>query len=1091
MFAKHHIYSGGFFKSVHLWLWEALSDLNEKLLGALGDCLAKKQNLQLTGLAGSARAFVLRELQQRCGKVMLCLVPGEEKAHDLAAALAEFQARVNLFLARDFVFIKENISTAETDRIAVLQKLIFTPGQLHFIIATPGALLHRIAPPQSFKAGLLSLQTGQEIKLGDILTHLVNTGYERVDTVTRPAEMAVRGGIVDIFPVGAQQPYRIDFFGDQIDSLRRFDVDSQRSAASVQRLVITPADELALFDLTATLFDYLPSGTPVFLDEPVEFERRLDKSGKRYRDFIREARRKETEVKEIATIDGAYFKDQLSRHPVVYHSFFPGSVPDVKVALYQHISQKEMEPFHHYYQAFFTRLQEWAEKGFTVELALPPGAALKQLQQDMSDHHIAGVKIVKSRLSTGFVSQTLQMALIAGPDIWGKKASPPGKARKNAAPRLLAEDLKLGDYVVHENYGIGFYHGVTQVETDGVTREYILLQYAGTDRLYLPVDKLDVLHRYTASEDKQPRLSKLGGSEWERTRKKVAESIEKMAQELLLLYATRQSIAGHAFAPDTPWQQQFEGDFPFQETPDQLKAIKEVKRDMEKGRPMDRLICGDVGYGKTEVAMRAAFKAVMDGKQVAILVPTTVLAEQHLETFSQRFEPYPTTIEALSRFKSTAEQKRILADLERGALDVIIGTHRLLSKDIHFKDLGLLVVDEEHRFGVAQKEKIKSFKNTVDVLSLSATPIPRSLHMSLTGLRDLSVIETPPPERYPITTYVLEFNPEIIREAVMTELERQGQVFFVHNRIQDIYRIKEQLQELLPEISIGVGHGRMKEDELARVMMDFVRGKHQLFLCTTIIESGLDMPNVNTIIVDEADKMGLAQLYQLRGRVGRSNRLAYAYLTYRPDKVITEAATKRLNAVREFNELGAGMKIALRDLEIRGAGNMLGAEQHGYIQAVGFDLYCRLLEQQAAVLKGEKPREQVHPQVDIDVDYYIPDEYIPDAGTKMRVYRRLLLAREADEVEEIKQELLDRFGRLPRPVENFLQIASLRIKARDKDIKALRRKGHVMEIQLAQSLPAGFKGEGGKVKKLNEHTLAVQLGETASLKDLEGILNSF
>ncbi|MEN6461651.1 MAG: transcription-repair coupling factor, partial [Syntrophomonas sp.] len=702
------------------------------------------------------------------------------------------------------------------------------------------------------------------------------------------------------------------------------------------------------------------------------------------------------------------------------------------------------------------------------------------------------VEMVDKTIENGFVSQTLEMALISEQDIWGKRTGPKSKKPARVEQRLLVEDLKLGDYVVHENYGIGIYHGVTQVETEGVTREYILLQYAGTDKLYLPVDKLDLLHRYTTSEEKQPRLSKLGGTEWDRTKKKVAESIQEMAEELLNLYAIRESISGYTFSKDTPWQQEFEDSFPYQETPDQLKAILDVKRDMEKSRPMDRLVCGDVGYGKTEVAMRAAFKAVMDSKQVAILVPTTVLAEQHYETFSARFQDYPTTVEVISRFKSTSRQKEILKDLQKGAIDILIGTHRLLSKDLQFKDLGLLIIDEEHRFGVAQKEKIKAFKNNVDVLSLSATPIPRSLHMSLTGLRDLTVIETPPPERYPVTTYVLEYNEEIIYEAVMSEIERNGQVFFVHNRIQDIYKVQEKLAQLLPGVSIGIGHGRMKEDELARVIVDFVKGKYQMFLCTTIIESGLDMPNVNTMIVDEADKMGLAQLYQLRGRVGRSNRIAYAYLTYRPERIITEAAGKRLNAIREFNEMGAGMKIALRDLEIRGAGNILGPEQHGYIQAVGFDLYCRLLEQQTIGLKGLSVKEDVNPQMDIDVDYYIPDTYIPDAGTKMRIYRRLLLAREKDEIEDIENELLDRFGPLPRPVENFLQIALLRIKAREKEIKGLRRKGRQMEIQVATDLPQDFMNRSGhlKIKKINDSTFSIQLGESTSINDLERVLNS-
>ncbi|MEN6391377.1 MAG: transcription-repair coupling factor, partial [Syntrophomonas sp.] len=623
------------------------------------------------------------------------------------------------------------------------------------------------------------------------------------------------------------------------------------------------------------------------------------------------------------------------------------------------------------------------------------------------------------------------------------------------------------------------------------SREYIMLQYAGTDRLFLPLDKLVLLYRFSASDDKVPPLSRLGGGDWEKTKQRVAASIQEMAQELLLRYARRQAQEGYAFSPDTPWQAQFEEDFPHQETPDQMQAIRDVKKDMEKARPMDRLICGDVGYGKTEVAMRAAFKAVMDGKQVAILVPTTVLAEQHYQSFRERFAPYPTVIEAISRFRSPAEQKRISGELKKGTVDIVIGTHRLLSKDIEFKDLGLLVIDEEHRFGVVQKEKIRAYKDLVDVMSLSATPIPRSLHMSLTGLRDMTIIETPPPERYPISTYVLEYNEEIIVEAINSELERDGQVFFVHNRIEDILKVKDDLQKLLPGVSMAVGHGRMHEDQLARTVIDFIKGKFQVFLCTTIIESGLDMPNVNTIIVDEADRMGLAQLYQLRGRVGRSNRLAYAYITYRPYKNINEIAQKRLNAIREFTELGSGIKNALRDLEIRGAGNILGPEQHGYIQAVGFDMYCRLLEQETARLKGEKFIELTQPQLDIDADYYIPDSYIPDSGTKMRVYRRLLLAVGEEEVNEIQSEMEDRFGAMPPVVDNFFQISRLRVLARSKKIKSLRKRGPTVELHLAQKLPTDFDPRklGGSIKKLNEYTVVLRR-DNNSLNDLQTLLEN-
>ncbi|MFA7079127.1 MAG: transcription-repair coupling factor, partial [Syntrophomonas sp.] len=924
------------------------------------------------------------------------------------------------------------------------------------IITTIGGLLYRIISPQYIKKANLPLEVGQDYPLNNLLRQLVAVGYERVDTVTRPGQMAVRGGIVDIFPAGHREPCRMEFFGDTLDTLRRFDLNTQRSGKKETRLSISPADELSGDELKSTLLDYLPAHSCIYFDEPRECYQVLDRQSRRYRQFLKEARQEDRERRELSLLDRETMVDGLAKHTVIYHTFFPANIPQAQVALYEHVSQKEMEPFYQRYESFFTRLQEWIASHYTVRLAVRKEALQEELRREMTDRHLAGVEFVTQGYQRGFISHTLQLVVVTEQDIWGKKAPRNKRPRAAMEQRILVEDLQRGDHIVHENYGIGIYRGVTQVETDGVTREYILLQYAGTDKLYLPVDKLDLLHRYSSSEDRDPRLSKLGGTEWERTRQKVVKSIQEMAEELLRLYALRATVEGHAFSQDTPWQAQFEDEFPFQETPDQIKAIRDVKKDMESSRPMDRLVCGDVGYGKTEVALRAAFKAIMDSKQVAILVPTTVLAEQHYETFCKRFQNYPTNIEVLSRFKTPAAQKKVLTDLERGVVDIVIATHRLLSKDVKFHNLGLLVVDEEHRFGVAQKEKIKALKEQVDVLSLSATPIPRSLHMGLTGLRDLSIIETPPPERYPITTYVMEYNPEIIREAVLAEVNRGGQVFVVHNRIQDIYRVKEELTALLPGISIAVGHGKMKEDELARTITKFVRREYDLFLCTTIIESGLDMPNVNTIIIDMADRMGLAQLYQLRGRVGRSNRVAYAYLTYHPDKVITEASQKRLNAIREFNELGAGIRIALRDLEIRGAGNILGAEQHGYIHAVGFDMYCRLLEQETAGLQGQVTKEPLQPQLDIDADYYIPDSYIPDSGTKMRIYRRMLLAASAEDIEEIRAEIKDRFGRLPLPVENFLQVASLRLKARDKHIKGLRRKGQEVEIQLDHRLPETY-----------------------------------
>ncbi|CFX10200.1 Transcription-repair coupling factor [Syntrophomonas zehnderi OL-4] len=1064
--------------------------MNQTFLAKFGDTLKRGEDVLLSGLSGTARTYFLKETSHKYRGKFLCLVPTEENAYDLARELRALlgEKRVFLFLARDLVFVKENASIIEVERVLTLQDLINHPRSQTVIISTPAALMYRIMSPRQMQQQSISIDIGQELPLNKLLSILIKSGYNRVDTVTRPGQLAVRGGLVDLYPSGEREPYRIEFFGDTVDTMRSFDVDSQRSLKAAKHIQVYPADELSGTENDASLLDYLPPKSLIFLDEPRDFYNVLNKQAQKYKEYLKEARREDKTIRELSLLSQENLRLSLDAHTVIYHSFFPGNIPQVGVGLYQHISQIETETFHNRLESLYPRLREWQEKGYQVTLAIKNKALRDEMAGYLSDQHLSGVKISSDSFERGFISPDLGIALVAEEDLFAKRVGKSKAPKKQAEPRLLAEDLKLGDYVVHENYGIGIYRGVTQVESNGVTREYLLLQYAGTDKLYLPVDKLDLLFRYSSSEDKHPRLSKLGGTEWERTRQRVAQSIQDMAEELLVLYATRANIKGFAFSPDTPWQRQFEDDFPYEETPDQLKAIEDTKRDMEARKPMDRIICGDVGYGKTEVALRAAFKAVMDGKQVAILVPTTVLAEQHFETFKKRFANYPANIEVLSRFRTAAQQKKTVNELSKGAVDIVIATHRLLSKDVEFHNLGLLVIDEEHRFGVAQKEKIKHLKEQVDVLSLSATPIPRSLHMGLTGLRDLSLIETAPPQRYPITTYVLEYNPEIIKEAVRAELSRGGQVFFVHNRVQDMERVKKELEELLPTVRIAVGHGRMPEEELARVMFDFAEGRYDLFLCTTIIESGLDMPNVNTIIIDMADHLGMAQLYQLRGRVGRADRVAYAYLTYRPDKVVTEIAQKRLNAIREFNELGAGMKIALRDLEIRGAGNILGAQQHGHIHAVGFDLYCRLLEQETAKLRGEVRDDPVIPQLDIDVDNYIPDDYIPDPGTKMRIYRRLLLAVEAEEIDDIRNEIRDRFGKLPPAVENFLQIAALRVKARDKEIKALRLKERELEIILSQPLQEKLQIPG--IKQVNDHTLFMRMDKAVSLQRLQEILEA-
>lgn len=1067
--------------------------MREAFWGKILDLIKQKKNLMLSGLAGSAKTYLLAEIFKAQQSKILCILPSEEKAFDFHTELKSYfgENKVFLFPSRDPIFFQENLAYATVQRLMALQDLLYHPAKPSIIISSAAAFLYPIMTPDKMKEKQIVLQEGQELILKELLANLIRNAYQRTDTITKPGEFALRGGVLDIFPIEEKYPYRLDLFGDLIESIKRFDPDTQRSDKKVSKIKVNIADEMMAKEIKSTLFTYLPQNTQIFFDESSQFYKVLERQHKRSEEIIKEMKQEKKAKISYELIKKADLEEEIKQKTTIYHSFFPASQSPTNIDYYEHISQQEMERFYHNPERMYQRLKDWLERGYQVQISLSNKKIIEEIKKELSEKDIRGIEFNNQEISQGFISQTMQVAVLGERDIFKKKTTKKASSSQ-IETKLLLEDLKTGDYLVHESHGIGIFRGVTQAITDGVTREYILVQYGGSDKLYIPLDKLHLLHKYSSSDDKEPRLSKLGGAEWEKTRKRVAESIEKMAGELLVLYAKREALEGYAFSSDTPWQTQFEDDFPYQETKDQLKAIADVKKDMEKPKPMDRLICGDVGYGKTEVAMRATFKAVMDAKQVAILVPTTVLAEQHYRTFRERFKEYPTNIEVLSRFCSAGQQKRILEDLKNGSVDIIIGTHRLLSRDIQFADLGLLVIDEEHRFGVKQKEKIKALRELLDVLSLSATPIPRSLHMSLTGMRDLSIIETPPANRYPITTYVLEYNEEIIREAVLSEIERGGQVFFVHNRIQDIYKVLRKLEELLgADVRITIGHGRMNEEELSKNMMAFINGQYEVLLCTTIIESGLDMPRVNTIIVDDADKMGLAQLYQLRGRVGRSNSLAYAYLTYQPEKSIQESAQKRLNAIRDFGELGSGMKIALRDLEIRGAGNILGAEQHGYIHAIGFDLYCRLLEEETAKMKGVPHKEFTLPQVEIDMDYYIPDSYIPDSGTKIRIYRKLLLSNDVSEIEEIQAELIDRFGEMPLPVKHFMQISILRLIAKNKNITAIRKKGKNIEIQIDNTVLANSKLRINKdYKRINSNTISIELLAKQSLMHISEILES-
>jgi transcription-repair coupling factor (superfamily II helicase) len=722
------------------------------------------------------------------------------------------------------------------------------------------------------------------------------------------------------------------------------------------------------------------------------------------------------------------------------------------------ISAKTVSPSMGKIQILSDEIKEWRRLGHGILIVINSKERGERLQDALRDMNVEvfiqngpfqiktkQVVMVLGKLSGGFEFPNWKLTVLSEQELFHQpKKRAPKKLFEEGKRVLLLEDLQPGDYVVHVSHGIGCYQGIENLTVGDAVRDYLVIRYQGEDRLYVPTDQASLLQRYGGQEGGTPKLSKLGGADWNKVRSKVKRAVQDLAQELLELYAVRESIQGFAFLEDTPWQKDFEEMFPYVETQDQLRSIQEVKRDMEKSKVMDRLLCGDVGYGKTEVAMRAAFKAVTSGKQVAILVPTTVLAQQHYNTFKERFEGFAMRVGVLNRFRPPKEQKQIIENLRNGRIDIVIGTHRLLSQDVEFKDLGLLVVDEEQRFGVSHKEKIKRMRKSVDVLTLTATPIPRTLHMSLTGVRDMSVIETPPEDRYPVQTFVVEHSMPMVREAVRRELARGGQVYYVHNRIEDIDRMANELQEMLPEARVAVAHGRMSEIQLERVMLAFMEGDVDVLVCTTIVESGLDVANANTIIVDNADRLGLAQLYQLRGRVGRSNRVAYAYLTYTKEKVLTEVAEKRLSAIRQFTELGAGFKIAMKDLEIRGAGNLLGPEQSGQIAAVGFDLYCTMLEEAIRERKGEKVTTEEPLSVDVQVKAYIPKTYIEDEGTKIDFYQRINLIAGPKEVESLREELEDRFGVPPEPLENLLRVAAIKAIAKQAKIAAvLQDKNHI------------------------------------------------
>ncbi len=980
--------------------------------------------LQVDGLWGSSRALIVSALLRDADRPTLVLLADLPTLHRMCRDLRFFDAAL----------------AGPSSRVVE-----FPPGQRLLagepltVVTVPAALACPVLPPDGFRLRAFRLSPGESLAREELLARLDTAGYERVETVVEVGQWSLRGGIVDIFSPVRELPVRVEFFGDEVESVRLFNPTSQRSVETLQAIELLPL--WVRGGPEATLVAYLPAESPVILDDPAVLE---------------------------APPEDAPSPIPLSEltkgRQRIELGLLPAAASDPAARRYS-LETRSVGGFRGQFRQLAVELAQWLREGFRVRLVCQDEAQAQRLKQILLEHEIEardgvslwgpeGLGILVGECAQGFSIPALGLIILTEEELFGaRRRTLRRPAYRRGAALTAFTDLEVGDLVVHEEHGIGRYLGLKTLPVDGRQGDFLLLEYAEGNRLYLPVERLSVISKYLGGDAATARLDRLGGSSWQRVKESVRAALRQMAEELLRLYAARSVLEGQAFGADTSWQREFEAAFPFEETPDQLRAIGEVKADMEQPRPMERLVAGDVGYGKTEVALRAAFKAVMDGRQAAVLVPTTILAQQHWGTFAERFAPFPVRVELLSRFRLPREQKAVVAGLRQGTVDVVIGTHRLLSRDVAFRDLGLLVVDEEHRFGVTHKELIKQLRKSVDVLTLTATPIPRTLYMSLSGVRDLSVIETPPPDRLPVETVVARFSRTLIREAIERELARGGQVFFVHNRVRSLSSMTAFIQRLVPRARVAMAHGQMRERELERVMLRFVGGQADVLVSTAIVESGLDIPASNTIIVNRADRFGLAQLYQLRGRVGRERQQAHAYLLIPADGRIDDTAQQRLRVIQELTELGSGFRLALRDLEIRGAGNLLGAEQHGHIAAVGFDLYSKLLAEAVRELKGDSTEETSEPAVSVEVEALLPETYVPEVGQRLALYKRLAGIRRAEEITEVRSELRDRFGPLPPPVTHLLEVVEIRTAARALGIERVEAADGRVLLTFARSTP--------------------------------------
>ena len=1026
-------------------------------------CKKEKGILQFAGCVNSQKTHMMYALGDGFDFKIIA-TSSEMKAKQIYEEYRFLDNNVYLYPAKDLLFYQADLrgKYLMKQRMEVFQAMMEQENVT--VVTSFDGFMDALLPLHMVRERICVFKLGDMVDFEQLKHDMVSLGYDREEEISGPGQFAVRGGILDIYPLTEEVPIRIELWGDEIDSIRTFDVESQRSIENLEQISIYPASDFPEEEAKRVSFlDYFDlDKTILFLDEPV----RLIETGEGVAaEFVQaQANRMESGYdvsdEEMKLFTAKEVADKMSPFHCVAFSALEMKCKELKAQEVFHLQSKSVNPYNNSFELLTRDLKRLKRTGYRVVLLSGSRTRAKRLAEDLRDYNLSSfysedverevgegeILVTYGHVTEGYEYPMLKFMVISETDIFGKTKKKKKRKTYEGQKILNFAELKAGDYVVHENHGLGIYQGIEKIEIDKVAKDYMKISYAGGGNLYIPATQLDLIQKYASADAKKPKLNRLGGQEWNKTKSRVRGAIKEIAKDLVELYAARQQKAGFVYGEDTVWQREFEEMFPFEETEDQLLAIEAVKRDMESTKIMDRLICGDVGYGKTEIAIRAAFKAVQENKQVVYLVPTTVLAQQHYNTFMQRMKEFPVRVDLMCRFRSSAQQKKTVEDTKRGLVDIIIGTHRVLSDDLEFKDLGLLIIDEEQRFGVQHKEKIKKLKENVDVLTLTATPIPRTLHMSSIGIRDMSVLEEAPNDRMPIQTYVMEYNDEMVREAIQRELSRQGQVYYVYNKVKDIDEIAAKIQKLVPEATVAYAHGQMREHKLENIMLDFINGEIDVLVSTTIIETGLDISNANTMIIHDADQLGLSQMYQLRGRVGRSNRMAYAFLMYRRDKLLREVAEKRLAAIREFTDLGSGFKIAMRDLEIRGAGNLLGAEQHGHMEAVGYDLYCKMLNEAVKHLKGELEEEHYTTTVDLNVDAFIPASYIPNEYQKLDIYKRIASIENEEEMDDMLEELIDRFGDVPRKVQQLLHIALLKALAHQAYVVSVEQKGDVIKF---------------------------------------------